>query len=113
DVSHGRGPMRTNGPVRRAHLPVALLAVGVLTLSACSGDGEGADDEVTTTAPTPQDRLAQAHEALASAGSVHLVLEGVDLPDSAIIVKAEGSGTMEPPAFDGIITAKIGGVQAD
>ncbi|WP_256842077.1 LppX_LprAFG lipoprotein [Ornithinimicrobium cryptoxanthini] len=107
--------MRTNGRARRAHLPVALLAVGALGLTACSGDGDGdsADDEVTTTAPTPQDRLAQAHETLASAGSVHLVLEGVDLPDSAIILKAEGSGTMEPPAFEGTITAKVGGVQAD
>lgn len=105
--------MRTNGQIRRARLPLTLLTIGALALSACSGDSEGADDEVTTTAPTPQDRLEQAHETLASAGSVHLVLEGVDLPDSAIILKAEGSGTMEPPAFDGTITAKVGGVQAD
>lgn len=104
--------MRTNPHTRRGRLPVALVAAA-LTLTACSGDEEPEGDEETTTEATAADRLEEAHTVLAEAGSVHLVLEGVDLPDSAIILKAEGSGTMEPPAFDGTITAKVSGIQAD
>ena len=102
--------MRTD---RRAGV-AAVMAVGVaLALTACSDDGEVTDDVATTTAPTAADRLEQAHTTLTDAGSVHMVLEGINLPESAVILKAEGSGTMEPPAFDGTITAKVGGVQAD
>lgn len=105
--------MRINGSMRRAGLPLALLAATALTLSACSGGDDSDSDEATTTEATAADRLTQAHAALAEAGSVHLTLEGEDLPDSAIIIKAQGAGTMDPPAFDGTITAKVSGVQAD
>lgn len=105
--------MRSNRHTRRASLPLVLAAATALTLAACSGDDEPEGDEETTTEATAADRLEQAHTVLAEAGSVHLVLEGVDLPDSAIILKAEGAGTMEPPAFDGTISAKVSGIQAD
>lgn len=106
--------MRTNPHTRRACLPLAMAAAAALTLTACSGDDDpdGTDEEATTEV-TAADRLEQAHTVLAEAGSVHLVLEGADLPDSAIILSAEGSGTMEPAAFDGTITAKVSGIQAD
>lgn len=107
--------MRINGHNRAAGLPLALVAAMGLTLTACSGDEEKApeSDAVTTTEATAKDRLDQAHTTLSEAGSVRLVLEGENLPDSAIILKATGSGTMDPPAFDGTITAKVAGVQAD
>lgn len=105
--------MRTNPHTRRACLPLALAAAAALTLTACSGDDDPDGDGEATTEATAEDRLEQAHTALAEAGSVHLALEGVDLPDSAIVLSAEGSGTMEPAAFDGTITANVSGVQAD
>ncbi|NLG23444.1 MAG: LppX_LprAFG lipoprotein [Actinomycetales bacterium] len=105
--------MRINRHTRRSALPLALAAVTALTLSACSGSDEPDGDAATTTEATAADRLAEAHATLTEAGSVHLELEGVDLPDSAIILKAVGAGTMDPPAFDGTITAKVAGVQAD
>ncbi|QDO90073.1 LppX_LprAFG lipoprotein [Ornithinimicrobium ciconiae] len=105
--------MRINGHTRRAGLPLALVVATALTLTACSDGDEPDTDAATTTEPTASDRLEQAHATLVEAGSVRLVLEGIDLPDSAIILKASGSGTMEPAAFDGTITAKVAGVQAD
>ena len=106
--------MSNNPHIRSACLSLALAAAAALTLTACSGDDDpdGTDEEATTEV-TAADRLEQAHTVLAEAGSVHLVLEGADLPDSAIILSAEGSGTMEPAAFDGTITAKVSGIQAD
>lgn len=98
-------------PTRRA---LAALAVGaVLTLAACSGDAE--EQAPTTEAPTAADRLAQAHDVLVDAGSVHLELSGTDLPEeeTSYIVSAVGDGTMDPPAFTGTITAKLAGVQAE
>ena len=94
-------------------LGAALL---VLTLAACS---DGAEEETATTSapppPTAKDRLEQAHEVLVDAGSVHLTMTGTDLPEdvNSYIISATGSGTMEPPAFDGTITAKLAGIQAD
>ncbi len=97
-----------------------LLTAGALTLAvtgaaACSGDEEPEAPETSTAEPTAQDRLDQAYDVLAAAGSVSLLLEGRDLPEaeSAYVIKAEGSGTTDPPAFDGTITAKIAGIQAD
>lgn len=96
-------------------LTAAALGVVMLGATACSGDEEPEEPEATTAAPTAQDRLDQAYEVLGEAGSVSLVLEGVDLPqeESAYVIKADGAGTMDPAAFDGTITAKLAGVQAD
>lgn len=97
---------------RHRHLLVAALAAA--TLTACSG---GEDDAADTSAPPPTaaDRLGQAHDVLVDAGSLHLELTGADLPEdqSTYIISATGDGTMDPPAFDGTITARISGIQAD
>ncbi|MBW8172209.1 LppX_LprAFG lipoprotein [Ornithinimicrobium sp. Arc0846-15] len=90
----------------------AALLVG---LGACSSEEDPETSEATSAAPTAQDRLDTAYDVLSEAGSVHLLMEGTNLPEeaSAYVIKAEGSGTTEPPAFDGTITGKISGVQAD
>jgi lipoprotein LprG len=98
---------------------MVVVAVAVLGLAACSGDDdepEPTDGAAQTTAePTPEDRLEQAREVLTDAGSVSLTMEGSDLPEDldSYIIKAVGSGSMEPPAFEGTITAKVQGIQAD
>lgn len=95
--------------------PLVALALGVsMLLAACSGDGEE-DQAPTTQAPTAADRLAQAHDVVVDAGTVHLTLTGTELPEdvSSYIISAVGDGTMEPPAFTGTITAKLAGIQAD
>ncbi|WP_134772252.1 LppX_LprAFG lipoprotein [Ornithinimicrobium flavum] len=101
-------------PTRPAGLVLALSAA--LALSGCSGGGD--DDAATTSTPPPptaQDRLEQAHDVVVEAGSLQLTLTGTDLPESenSYIISATGGGTMEPPAFDGTITARLAGVQAD
>src|SRR5699024_8619569 len=105
--------MSTNPHIRSACLSLALAAAAALTLTACRGADETEGDAETTTEATAADRLEEAHTVLAEAASVHVTLEGIDLPASAIILSAEGSGTMEPAAFDGTITANVSGVQAD
>jgi lipoprotein LprG len=98
----------------RTQPATAALALGAsLLLAACSGSGEG--EVGTTQAPTAADRLDQAADVLVDAGTVHLALVGTDLPEeeSSYVIAAEGDGTMEPPAFDGTITAKLAGIQAD
>lgn len=91
----------------------ALLAASVLALTACSGDD--GDPAPETSAPSAADRLEQARTVLTDAGSVALTLTGSDLPDdvSSLVIAAEGSGTMEPAAFTGTITARVQGIQAD
>ncbi|WP_298888428.1 LppX_LprAFG lipoprotein [uncultured Serinicoccus sp.] len=94
---------------------LALALALALGLAGCSDD---ADETATSSAPPPPtaaDRLAQAHDVLVDAGSVGLTLTGTDLPEdeTSYIISAEGAGTMDPPAFDGTITAVIAGVQAD
>lgn len=90
---------------------LAALALGAsLVLPACSGE-----EEPSTRAPSAAERLAQAHDVLVDAGTVHLTLEGTELPEdlASYIIGAVGDGTMEPPAFSGTITAKLAGVQAE
>ncbi|ANS78954.1 hypothetical protein SGUI_1558 [Serinicoccus hydrothermalis] len=95
-----------------------LGVVGLAALVALAGcsDDDG-EESATSSAPPPtaQDRLEQAHGVLTDAGSVHLTMAGADLPEeeSSYIISADGSGTMDPPAFDGTITAVVAGVQAD
>lgn len=96
---------------------VSAAALGwvLLSAAACSDSEDPGEPEATTAAPTAQDRLDQAYAVLGEAGSVSLVLEGTDLPEeeAAYVIKADGAGTTDPPAFDGTITAKLAGVQAD
>lgn len=92
----------------------ALMAASVLALTACSG-GDPETEQETSDAHSAADRLEQARTVLTDAGSVALTLTGSDLPDdvSSLVIAAEGSGTMEPAAFEGTITAKVQGIQAD
>lgn len=103
---------RRTAPHTRHLIALALVAA---TLTACS-DGE--DEADATSAPPPPsaaDRLSQAHDVLVEAGSLHLEMTGSDLPEdqSTYIISATGDGTMDPPAFDGTITAQMAGIQAD
>jgi lipoprotein LprG len=93
----------------------ALVAAAALALSACSGDEPEVEEQTATQAPTAEDRLEQARVVLTEAGSVALTLTGSDLPEDvdSLVISAEGSGTMEPPAFEGTITAKVQGIQAE
>ncbi|HKJ11002.1 MAG TPA: LppX_LprAFG lipoprotein [Ornithinimicrobium sp.] len=93
----------------------AMAATVALTLGACSGSSEPDDTEQTQDEPTAQDRLDQAYAAFTDAGSVSLLLEGTDLPEdrNTYVISADGAGTMDPAAFDGTITARLSGVQAD
>ena len=94
---------------------LGLAAALALMLVGCSDDTEESATTSTPPPPTAADRLAQAHDVLVDAGSVALTLTGTDLPEdeTSYIISAEGAGTMEPPAFDGTITAVVAGVQAD
>lgn len=94
---------------------VGLAALALVLAGCTDDDGEDAATSSAPPPPTAQDRLAQAHDVLVDAGSVSLALAGTDLPEdeTSYIISAEGSGTMEPPAFDGTITAVVAGVQAD
>ena len=95
--------------------PLVVLALVAATLTACSDEPDETDATSAPPPPTAADRLAQAHDVLVEAGSLHLELVGTDLPEdqSTFIINASGDGTMDPPAFDGTITAKISGIQAD
>lgn len=106
------GMTRRTAPHTRHLVALALVTA---TFTACS---DGGDEDAATSAPPPPtaaDRLAQAHDVLVEAGSLHLELSGSDLPEdqSTYIISATGDGTMDPPAFDGTITAKMAGIQAD
>lgn len=96
---------------RRARLVAVAAAVsGVLTVGACSGDSavEVADE---MTAP---ELLENARDALVDAGTVRLGLTSADLPDGGgAVISGDGVGQLEPPAFEGSITARIAGIQAD
>lgn len=98
---------------RRAGAAIASAAF-LVALAGCSDDDTSSPQE-SSAAPTAQDRLDTAYEVLREAGSVHLLMEGTDLPEDepGYVIKAEGDGTLEPPAFEGVITGKISGVQAD
>lgn len=87
----------------------------MLALVACSGDDDPETEEPTEEPPSAQDRLDQAQGVLSEAGSVSLTLDGADIPDGleGAVIRADGVGSMDPPSFDGVITARIAGIQAD
>lgn len=108
--------IRARRQARTVRALTVLTGVALLGLAACSDDEQAAPDDVAATSePTPQDRLDQAHDALSTAGSVSLGMVGSSLPEdeTAYVIGAEGSGTLEPAAFEGTITAKLVGIQAD
>lgn len=113
DIQRAGPPRRAGGrgPAARGGLAAAALLTALL--AGCSSSDESTTDPPENE-PTAQDRLDQARDVLAAAGSVALGLEGSNIPDTGgAVLSADGVGSMEPAAFEGTITARIGGFQAD
>lgn len=104
-----------HGGTRHTTAVVPLLLGALVVLSGCDGGSPEGAAQTSTAPPTAQDRLGQAHDTLAEAGGVRLDLVGTDLPEDepSYVVSAEGAGTTDPPAFDGTITVRMSGVQAE
>ncbi|TWD84111.1 lipoprotein LprG [Kribbella amoyensis] len=90
---------------------VALGAVLVLALVGCSddkgsdGDGKTGDDAVTL--------LTEAKKTIDEAASVHVVLAGRDLPDTAQTLAAGDGVATHAPAFKGKLTVRAAGSPID
>ncbi|MFB6723074.1 LppX_LprAFG lipoprotein [Kribbella sp. NPDC056345] len=90
---------------------VALGAVLVLALVGCtdkkdSGGGAGKSDDAVA-------QLAAAKKALDEASSVHIVLTGRDLPDTAQTLASGDGVATHAPAFKGKLTIRTGGSPID
>ncbi len=90
---------------------VALGAVLVLALVGCSdkkdsGGGGGQSDDAVA-------QLAAAKKAIDEASSVHIVLTGRDLPDSAQTLASGDGVATHAPAFKGKLTIRTGGSPID
>jgi lipoprotein LprG len=91
---------------------LALVAMLVVALAGCSdkkdsggGDGQSGDDAVAL--------LTDAKKSIDDAASVHIVLTGRDLPDSAqALVSGDGVAT-HAPAFKGKLTVRAAGSPID
>jgi lipoprotein LprG len=91
---------------------VALGAVLVLALAGCSdkkdsGDGNGRTEE------DPVALLTAAKKTIDEAASVHIVLTGRDLPDSAQTLASGDGVATHAPAFKGKLTVRLGGSPID
>ncbi|MER7072138.1 LppX_LprAFG lipoprotein [Terrabacter sp. NPDC000476] len=90
---------------------VALAALGVVAVSSCSSEPEGAS--AGQTQASPAQLLAAAKAKVDAAPSVHLALASSNVPDGASgVVSADGWG-QHPPAFKGTFKVSLKGVQAD
>ncbi|GAA1648603.1 hypothetical protein GCM10009744_45010 [Kribbella alba] len=90
---------------------VALGAVLVLALTGCSGNKDDADGKKTGEDPVAL--LTAAKKAIDEAASVHLVLTGRDLPDSAQALAAGDGVATHAPAFKGKLTVRAAGAPID
>ncbi|MEV0800909.1 LppX_LprAFG lipoprotein [Kribbella sp. NPDC050281] len=91
---------------------VALGAVLVLALAGCSdkkdsgdGDGQSGDDPVAM--------LTAAKKAIDEAASVHIVLTGRDLPETAQALASGDGVATHAPAFKGKLTVRAAGSPID
>lgn len=94
---------------RAAGLPLALVLLGTLSLTACSDDGKekGSEDQ------SPQEVLDAAATTLDETSGVNLTLSTTDLPDGVSgITEADGIAT-NAPAFEGTITVIFAGQSVD
>jgi lipoprotein LprG len=90
---------------------VALSAVLVLALAGCSdkkdsGGGAAQSDDAAA-------QLTTAKKAIDDASSVHIVLTGRDLPDSAQTLASGDGVATHAPAFKGKLTIRTGGSPID
>jgi lipoprotein LprG len=90
---------------------VALVAVFVLVLTGCSGSKDDADGKKTGEDPVAL--LTAAKKAVDETASVHLVLTGRDLPDSAQALAAGDGVATHAPAFKGKLTVRAAGTPID
>lgn len=89
----------------RVATTVLAGALGVLSLTACGGDSDGAGGSDTA----PEDVFAAAKTHLDETSGVNLTLSTDNLPDGVTgVEKAEGVGT-HAPAFEGSITVVLSG----
>lgn len=102
---------RTTTALARTGLTVGALVLG---LAACSDD-EPDVTEQSSPEVTAQERLDEAAQYAVDSGSfrLDLVADGVPEGTNEAILAANGSGSVDPPAFDGTVTARISGVQAE
>jgi lipoprotein LprG len=90
---------------------VALGAVLVLALTGCSGN-KGSDGDGKT-GDDPVALLTEAKKTIDEAASVHVVLAGRDLPDTAqALANGDGVAT-HAPAFKGKLTVRAAGSPID
>lgn len=98
-------------PITRKLAAVALSALCVASVAACSSSSEGGATGQTQLSPAQ--RLAAAKAKVDAAPSVHLQLASANLPQGASgVVSADGWGK-HPPAFKGTFKVSLKGVQAD
>jgi lipoprotein LprG len=87
---------------------VALGAVLVLALTGCSGKSPAAK-----AGEDPVPLLTAAKKAIDDAASVHIVLTGRNLPDSAQTLASGDGVATHAPAFKGKLTVRAAGVPID
>lgn len=97
----------------RAPTLAALAASGLLALgglSACSSDDSTPADD----APSVEEVLAEAKSTLDETSGVQVSLVTDDLPEGVEgLLGAEGVGTPDPAAFDGVITVRFAGFEPE
>ncbi|HEY4569527.1 MAG TPA: LppX_LprAFG lipoprotein [Kribbella sp.] len=90
---------------------LALSAVVVLLLAGCTGKKDSGGNQETSGDAAAL--LADAKKTIDDAASVHLVLTGRDLPDTAqTLVSGDGVAT-HAPAFKGKLTVRAAGSPID
>jgi lipoprotein LprG len=103
-------PARPHLTAVRRTVVAGLLALSLAGLAGCSdnkdGDGDGPKDD-------PVALLTDAKKTLDETSSVHVVINGRDIPDGAsALEKADGVAT-HAPAFKGKLTVRAAGTGLD
>lgn len=98
-------------PTRIGRSAFAGLAVGALLITGCN---EGGGDVGVAERATATEILEQARDSLFEAGTVRLELSSEGLPDDgSVLLAGSGVGQLDAPAFEGEVTARMMGLQAD
>lgn len=92
---------------------LALGAVLVLALAGCSDDKKDSDGGNGQTGDDPVALLTAAKKTIDEAASVHIVLTGRDLPETAQSLSAGDGVATHAPAFKGKLTVRTGGSPID
>ncbi|ADB32510.1 protein of unknown function DUF1396 [Kribbella flavida DSM 17836] len=90
---------------------VALGAVLVLALTGCSGSTDDGGDKKNGEDPVAL--LTDAKKTIDEAASVHIVLTGRDLPDTAQTLASGDGVATHAPAFKGKLTVRAAGSPID